>query len=413
MLKVLQINSSDIIGSRFNGFDVRELLAAEGVSSHHLVWNKLSESRSSTRLFSIPGSRLLTKTLGRFERAMSVHSRLQPSSFSIPFHRAFRDADVVHYHIIHDGYFGLNALPLLSRLKPTIWTWHDPWPMTGHCIYPLDCARWKVGCGDCPRLDLPFSMRRDRSSEEFRWKQRVVGKVQLDIVVASNHMRKMAEASPIARDKRVHVIPFGLDLEKFSPEGKDAARRRLGILPNRLVIGVRAFFSSPFKGFEFVVEALRGLGKLNVPITILTTHDKGQLNEFIGTHQIVDLGWVNDDSVMLDAFKAADLFVMPSTAEAFGMMAIEAMACGKPVIVFDGTSLSEITCAPEIGLSVPMGNSTALRDAIRHLVENKSERQFRGAAGRKLAEERYDDRLFARRLAELYRFVTADSRGRQ
>ncbi|MBB4428375.1 glycosyltransferase involved in cell wall biosynthesis [Bradyrhizobium sp. CIR48] len=355
----------------------------------------------------------MTKTLGRFERAMSVHSHLQPSSFSIPFHRAFRDTDVVHYHIIHDGYFGLNALPLLSRLKPTIWTWHDPWPMTGHCIYPLGCARWKVGCGHCPRLDLPFSMRRDRSSEEFRWKQRLVGKVKLDIVVASNHMRRMAEASPIARDKRVHVIPFGLDLEKFSPEGKDAARRRLGILPNRLVIGVRAFFSSPFKGFEFAVEALRGLGKLNVPITIVTTHDKGQLNEFIGTHQIVDLGWVNDDSVMLDAFKAADLFVMPSTAEAFGMMAIEAMACGKPVIVFDGTSLSEITCAPNIGLSVPMGSSTALRDAIRHLVEDKSERQSRGAAGRKLAEERYDDRQFAKRLAELYRFVTADSRARQ
>lgn len=409
-MRVVQINSSDLVGSRFNGFDVRDLLAADGINSHHLVWNKLSDGGSSTLFFDVPGSRTFTRALGRLERAMSIHSRLQMNSFSLPLHRAFRDADVAHYHIVHDGYFGLDALPVLSRMKPTIWTWHDPWPMTGHCIYPLDCRRWQIGCGECPKLDLPFSMRRDRTAQDFQWKQKLLRKMNVDIVVASNHMRDMVAISPIGNKKRVHVIPFGIDLKKFSSEGSDAARRRLGILSNRIVIGLRAFPASPFKGFEFVVEALRRLGKSNVPITLLTTHDKGQLNEFIGTHQVIDLGWINDENVILDTFKAADFFVMPSTAEAFGMMAIEAMACSKPVIVFEGTSLPEVTHAPDVGVSVPMGSIDGLLDAMKRLIEKKTEREARGAAGREVAEKYYGDHLFAKRLGDLYRSVAADFR---
>ena len=90
---------------------------------------------------------------------------------------------------------------------------------------------------------------------------------------------------------------------------------------------------------------------------------------------------------MLDTYRAADLFVMPSPAEAFGMMAVEAMACGKPVIVFDGTSLPDITNTPRVGLPVPNSDVDALASAIRRLIENKQERFERGIAGRALAEQ--------------------------
>jgi len=406
-MKVLQINSSDLVGRRFNGFDVRHLLAEKGIQSHHLVWSKLSDSESSALFFDVPGSRTATKILGRIEQAFSLHSRLQLQSLALPLHRAFRDADVIHYHIIHDGYFGLGALPWLSRLKPSIWTWHDPWPMTGHCIYPLDCERWEIGCGECPRLDLAFAMHRDRTAQDFRWKQRLIDRSDIDIVVASAHMRRMVQSSPIGRTKRLHTIPFGIDLQKFHPRGGEAARSRLGVLANRVVIGVRSFPESPFKGFEFFVEALRRLGKTNVPIAIMTTHAKAQLNEFIGTHQIIDLGWINDEIMILDAFKAADFFVMPSLSEAFGMMAIEAMACGKPVIVFDGTSLPEVTHAPHVGISVPMGNIDALVVAMRRLIEDSDERAARGAASRSIAENYYGDQLFSQRLTDIYHAVAA------
>ncbi len=178
------------------------------------------------------------------------------------------------------------------------------------------------------------------------------------------------------------------------------------------MIGVRAFPTSPYKGFDFFVKALRQLDAIGIPLAIVTTNTKGQLNEFIGKHQIIDLGWINNESLMLDTYRAADLFVMPSVTEAFGMMAIEAMACGKPVIVFDGTSLPDITRAPTVGLSVPNGSDEALANAMRFLAENKDERLRRGVAGRALAEQLYDERVFAWRLSELYGSVASDRTNR-
>lgn len=406
-MKVLQLNSSDVIGSRFNNFDIRHLLEAQGVESHHLVWKKLSDSPSSGLFFDVPGSRRVTSLAGRLEASLSIHSRLQYQSFALPLHQAFRDADLVHYHILHDGYFGLGALPWLSRLKPSVWTWHDPWPMTGHCIYPMNCERWQFGCGKCPMLDLPFAMRQDRTAEAFRWKQKLIGRMDVNLIVASRHMRKMIELSPIGRSKPTHVIPFGIDLHRFSPRDPFPSRTRLGILPGRIVVGARAFPESPFKGFEFFVQALRRLGSDLPPLAIVTTHGTGHLNEFIGRHQIIDLGWTNDEDLILDTYLAADFFVMPSTAEAFGMMAIEAMACGKPIIVFDGTSLPEITRAPDVGLAVPVADIDALATAIRELAGSEAQRHARGAAGRAIAEEHYDNGLFAQRLASLYQSIAS------
>lgn len=410
-MKVLQISSSDVIGSRFNGYALRQLLAENDIQSHHLVWNKLGKGDGSSHFFPLPFSRQATAVLNRVERVFSMHSRLQLQSFTLPLHPAFKEADLVHYHIIHDGYFSLTALPWLSRLKPSIWTIHDPWLFTGHCIYPVGCERWQIGCGQCPRLDLPFKMYRDRTAADFRWKQDIVQRMSVDLLLASESMRAMATTSAITRDKKLHVIPFGIDLAKFAPNDGKAARHRIGISPDRVVISVRAFPSSPFKGFDFFIKALRRLDAIGVPLTIVTTNMKGELKEFSGKHQIIDLGWVNDETLMLDSYHAADLFIMPSVSEAFGMMAIEAMAVGKPVIVFDGTSLPDITGAPEIGLAVPNSDDAALAEAIQFLVTDKKERQRRGDAGRALALQRYDERVFAQRMADLYRSVKRDRVG--
>lgn len=249
-------------------------------------------------------------------------------------------------------------------------------------------------------------MAKDRSAAQFAWKKRVVAGSHAQIVVASQHMREMAAQSPIAARLPIEVIPFGIDLKRFRPVDPQPARDRLGVLPGRLVIGLRAFAESPFKGFEHVVEALRRLPGQTAPLTLLTTHGKGHLNEFIGRHQIIDLGWLNDETVMMDTFAATDIFLMPSTAEAFGMMAIEAMAFAKPLIVLEGTSLPEVAGAPDVAIATPMRDFAALADVLARLIGAPDERRRRGEAGRRLAASRYSDVDFARRMADLYRKVT-------
>ena len=130
------------------------------------------------------------------------------------------------------------------------------------------------------------------------------------------------------------------------------------------------------KGLRQPVQGVKELAKalelIPDPLCLVSIHDEGHFDELIGQHQVIGLDWSDDEDRLIEAYTAADFFVMPSTAEAFGMMAVEAMACGKPVVVFEGTSLPEVTFAPDCGIAVPMRDVTALAQAIAHLVSGRS-----------------------------------------
>ncbi len=402
-LKLVQINRSDVTGGRFNGYALRDLLEKRGVESTHLVWDKTINDPRVKRLLPFPGSRRLNEVLHEMERKRSMHAVMSVQSYALPVQQEFKDADVVHYHIIHDGYFSVASLPYLSRLKPSVWTWHDPWPMTGHCIYPMGCEKWKTGCGGCPDLTLHFAMKEDRTREAAAMKEKVIRSSDLDIIVASKFMENMARQSFVGKNARLHHVPFGLDLNLYKEGDRKAARAKFGIPDENVVICLRAI-SSTFKGLKYFVEAITHL-ETSRPVTILSFQESGYFNHLIGRHQIVELGWVSDDMTMIEALTASDIFAMPSTAEAFGLMAIEAMACSKPVVVFDGTSLPEVVFAPHVGVSVPMGDSKALSQAFKWLIEDSEERLRRGRTSRMIAEKHYGVDLFLDRLVGLYRQV--------
>jgi glycosyltransferase involved in cell wall biosynthesis len=93
---------------------------------------------------------------------------------------------------------------------------------------------------------------------------------------------------------------------------------------------------------------------------------------------------------------------MPSTAEAFGLMAVEAMGAGRQVVCFEGTALPSVTHAPECGIAVPMGDSSALRAAIDRLARHPEEAALRGRLGRLLAAEEYDHDRYLDSITEVY-----------
>jgi len=400
----VNLNSGDLMGRRFNGFDLKPHLEQLGVSMRQLVyWNRQSKEDFVEKAFDYPASRHITRVLNRVEAGLSIHSRLHAHSWTLGFHKSVREADILHLHIIHDGYFSFSALPYITRNKPTVWTWHDPWPMTGHCLHPLECPRYRIGCGQCPDLARLFSMKKDKTASQFSWKDTVFAKTKADVIVASSWMLEMAAKAPLARHFKFHHIPFGLNLDRYTPGDREAARQRFGITPKRPVLFLRAI-SSPYKGLSEFKEALNYLPS-DLKLSIIVVQESGHFDKWIGHHQIIENGWTNDEQMLIDAYTACDFFVMPSRAESFGMMAIEAMACARPVVSFADTSVADITFAPHVGVCAAANSTVALARAIEQLARNLGDTRARGLTSRLLAEDHYDIRIQAQRTAALYRDV--------
>ncbi|UDG75625.1 glycosyltransferase family 4 protein [Achromobacter sp. 77] len=401
-MRVLQVNGYQSPGRRFNGLSLKPHLEALGVSSKHFVWE---QDRQEAGVVSLHGKllRKVNRLTRGVEKVLSLQSQLYSNGMHMRRMEAFREADLVHYHIIHSGFLSMQSLPAMTAEKPSLWTLHDPWAMTGHCIHPFSCQRWKTGCGQCPDLKTDFAIQRDTTALNFRLKRMAYRRSNFEILVASSWMENMVRQSPLMDDVPVHKVPFGLDLDFFKPGDQAAAKARLGIEPHRLVLCFRSVVND-FKGLQYVIEALDRL-QTQVPICLLTLNDKGRIEKFKDRFQVVELGWTNDDSVMQDVYSATDLFLMPSLADSFGLMAVEAMACGKPTICFEGTALPEVVFTPEAGLAVPSRDSAALAAAMERLIGDPQERLARGARSRQLAEQHYDIRLQAERMVDVYERV--------
>jgi glycosyltransferase involved in cell wall biosynthesis len=251
-------------------------------------------------------------------------------------------------------------------------------------------------------------MKRDNTAFMWKTKKQIFENCNLELIVASKFMLELAKASPILSRFQHHLVPFGIDLDKYRPKNIEEKRKALGIYPGNTVIFLRAS-ASPFKGVPFIKDAINKL-TTDKPLTILTVDSKELFADYLGKHQLIDLGWVNDESKIIDAYHCADIFLMPSTAEAFGVMAIEAMACGKPSIVFDGTSLPEVTFAPEAAISVPMNDSAALAEAMDRLIEDPAMRKEMGERARELADKHYSWDTHTQRVLNVYTDVLSRSK---
>jgi glycosyltransferase involved in cell wall biosynthesis len=398
-VNIVYVSYEDTIGRRFNGFDLSQYLTARGDNCAMYV---RFHTTNAPFIFDAWPHRLryrVREKVAGLEQALSLQNILYPPALF--YRKHVRIADIVHLHLIGMEYLNFLEFIPLSWTKPIVLSLHEFSSFTGRCPYPFcGCEYWKTGCHSCPDLNGLFPLSSDRTSFLWRYKRFIWKQVKPTIVVGSAWMMNQVSSSPMFTNFEKHLIPFGLDLEIFSPGDKAAARKKLGIPQDSFVILFRALVS-PYKGLETIKKALSILNP-NRPVSLITINGVGQLDEFIGRYHLVEIDQFRDSSDMARLFNAADLFLMPSTQETFGMMAMEAMACGVPSIVTRHTPLEEVTRAPEAALPISADDHEALAAAIEKMIGNQALRQQMGGKARRLAEELYGFERHARQLRELY-----------
>jgi glycosyltransferase involved in cell wall biosynthesis len=203
---------------------------------------------------------------------------------------------------------------------------------------------------------------------------------------------------------RCHVIPLGIAVEDFThsdPEQVAAVRRQYG---DRLIVSVGRLVY--YKGFEYLIRAMPG-----VRGTLLIIGEgplRGKLSKLASELGIADrvhfLGKV-DQELLVACYHAASVFVLASVArsEAFGIVQIEAMAAGLPVV---NTGLDSgvpyVSPHNQTGLTVPPADSAALATAITTLLDDDALRQKFGLAGQLRAHQEFSLQSMASATRKLY-----------
>ena len=191
---------------------------------------------------------------------------------------------------------------------------------------------------------------------------------------------------------RVEVLAPGVDLEYWRPICRESDEKV------RILFVGGDFYR---KGGELLLQACRPLLPEHAELHIVT---RTPLEPRPGVRVYRDLQ--PNSEALVQLYQSSDIFVLPSQAEAFGIAAVEASACGLPVVVSRVGGLQNIVVNGETGFLVPPGDAAALASCLWALVENPPLRRKMSTAARKRAEACYDARRNARRIAEILREVS-------
>jgi glycosyltransferase involved in cell wall biosynthesis len=370
-----------------------------------LVGQKVTDDED-VDLIAGPGLRAADRFFDRGLGRLSLQYIFYPSSFYLPRHRWFKEADVIQLYNTHGNYFSHTALPIISHRRPVVWRLSDMWPMTGHCAYSFDCERWQTGCGSCPILSDPPELYRDTTATLWRIKEWIYARSNLTIVAPSKWIADMAARSPLLHRFDVHLIPNGLDTEIFAPGPREEARRSLQIGPAERVIMFSAqLITDRRKGGHFIRAAIERLAASEGNLTVLIVGKGGEDAHLPRSVRKRVTGTIRDDRELATAYSAADVFVLPTLAENLPNGVLESMACGTPPVTFDVGGCPDAVRHMETGYLATYGDSEDLARGIKLLLTNRELRLRFGSRSREVALSEYSLDLQAKRFLSLYQEV--------
>lgn len=348
-MKILIINTSDTYGgAAVAAYRLMNALQAEGEQVKMLVRDKYAEHPDVISV----GNKIQNNLNFYWERGtIFLHNRLSRknlfdvslanSGLSIVDHLAYKEADIIHLHWINQGMLSIEEIENIARSgKKIVWTMHDMWPFTGICHHAGTCINYESGCGECPYLVAPSL--HDLSYKRFVRKQRAYGEGNITFVACSNWLKMMADKSPLTQDHPVVSIPNPIDTERYAPDDKAAARKKLNLPDNKKIVLFAAVKTSdPRKGIDYLAEASLIMSAQHSDILFLIAGNNGDEIEKRLSLPAQTLGFVGPEE-MPAVYNAADLFVTPSLQENLPNTIMEAMACGTPCVGFHTGGIPEM-----------------------------------------------------------------------
>ena len=410
-MKILQISFSDIEGgAAIASFRLHQGLLSAGVQSKMLVVSRktrddtvlrISPSTSPTRRIARAFRRqLITSACIRHTLPQVRHLYNDDRSWlggelaaNLP------DCDLVHLHWVAGMVDYQKFLPIIAARVPLVWTLHDMNPFTGGCHYDSECGRFMNECGNCPMLiDQKFN---DLSHQVWKNKKSAFDQVpssRLQIITPSRWLAEKVSASSLLRNYAVSTIPLGLDLEEYAPRDKALAREILGIPKDaRVVLFVAQDIKDKRKGYGILLEALKLLNDV-----FLLSMGAGAPSAAANSVHVGYIQSGRNRRFSSLVYSAADVFAIPSLEDNLPQTALEAMACGVPVVGFETGGIPESVHHGVTGSLVPTGDVLKLKSALENILSDSDLRNRMARESRLMAEQKFSSQGQAQAYIKVY-----------
>ena len=305
--------------------------------------------------------------------------------------------DIVHIHCPNG--FSINLYKVFNYLKkehiPTVITNHAEFFYTGNCAHSDECMQFVSGCHGCveykERIQSWFFNR-----TEWAWRKMKMAFENFDtlyMIAVSNWMQGRMKLSPISNKLTTAVIMNGIDTNIFKwvpcGESNDKIRR---------VVHVTSHFSddiSDMKGGYYVIELAKRC--LMLPIEFIVIGDNYVKEENVPKNMKI-VGIVKEQNELASYYRNADLTLLTSKRETFGMTCAESLACGTKVIGFYNGGTESIAIKQYTHL-VEFGDIEKLK---RVMLETLDEKIYEKSLISKEAEEKYSKKTMARNYLKIY-----------
>ena len=309
--------------------------------------------------------------------------------------------DIIHLHNLHGYYLQIPTLCryLKDEYKGKVfWTFHDCWPVTGHCAHFIsaNCNQWKIECRRCPKKrEYPISFFFDGSKRNYRMKKKWFQNIPNLTIITPSEWIKNIVAESFLKCKRIEVVYNGIDLRVFK-YAKDIELWNKYNIPGerKIILGVSSIWNRS-KGLDDFLELAKELSE-DYHI-VMVGLSKGQIGKL--PKNVTGIEKTSDIGELVRIYSNADVFLNPSIEESFSLVTVEAMACGTPVIVLDTSAVKELV-DEKSGLVLKQHQPQDYIKAIQLIMDQKLQTDDIRARAEKFDKDRQ-----VARIIELYKTV--------
>jgi glycosyltransferase involved in cell wall biosynthesis len=308
-----------------------------------------------------------------------IYHRLMDIGFQeiIPFERKVlnkydqvNNYDIFHFHDISSAVTPLTIKYLSDKNKSIVWTLHDCTMVTGGCVYPLECTKYRSLCHSCPQLGhFPLARNIDLSFLFHSIKKFVLKNSNITLVSPSKWLANLVYNTGYINNYPI-VIPNGVDTNLFKAYEKKLIRVDLDLPIDKFIILISSSsFDNPYKGIKYAIETIKLLEDIDPLILMIGKIDE-KISFELKNFNKVEIGYIEDKETLNKYYSCADISLNTTIADNLPIAVLETMASGTPNIGFATGGIPEIIEQDIDGYLVENKDINTLKNKIIELYLN-------------------------------------------